>query len=129
MDVLTEKKQVAIYARVATSTQIDSNFALERQILACKERCVSEGYTLEEKHIYQEIVSGAADYNTYAQLTVLRQAAEQHEFDKVYVFTFDRLSRNALYVAAIIGELKQNGVIVESVSEPALLLSPFYQLS
>ncbi len=110
-------KRAAIYARSATINQQDSGpSSIEQQIEACRQYCAEHGYTLDEQYIYQEVYSGA-QYRERPQLTALRVAAGDHEFDALVIFAFDRLARKSVHQTIIIDELTQAGVTVESVQE------------
>ena len=112
-----EPRRAAIYTRSATYDQTDDSH-LPVQLEVCREYCFEHGYTLQEKHIYQDIGSGS-EYKARPQLTALKEAAGDHEIDVVVVYGYDRLSRNHLHLALIIGEIEQLGIDVESVSDPA----------
>ncbi len=73
------------------------------------------GYTTDDKHIYSEIGSGTDGYNRCPQLTALLEAAKQGAFDVLVIATHNRLSRRLAYATAIIEELQQYGVEVESI--------------
>jgi len=108
-------ERAAIYVRSATG---DDN-ALAAQIDQCIAYCQEQGYAVDAEHIYKETssLSGVADYNTYPALTALRKAAKEYQLDKAVVPDFSRFSRKAEYVVAIVNELEQNGVEVESITE------------
>jgi DNA invertase Pin-like site-specific DNA recombinase len=89
---------------------------LEGQILKAQQYCSEHGYSLSESHIYQEVTSGA-EYKNRPQLTALREAARQGQFDTVVVLDYDRLARNQALVMELLTELEQHGVTVESIRE------------
>lgn len=110
-------KRVAIYARSATtSEQGDVPSSIDQQVAACRLYCSEKGYSIDERHIYQEVSSGA-EYEGRPQLTALRLAARNHEFEVLVLPRYDRLARNYAHQAAIIEELARVGVTVESVQE------------
>jgi site-specific DNA recombinase len=111
-------KRVAIYARSATtSEQGEVPSSIDRQVAACRLYCSEKGYAGDERHIYQEVSSGA-EYEGRPQLTALRLAARNHEFEVLVILCYDRLARNYAHQAVIVEELAQVGVTVESVQEP-----------
>jgi DNA invertase Pin-like site-specific DNA recombinase len=119
---LTKKvaTRTAIYARTAVS-QERHNDALASQIEQDKAHCQEHGYTVEETHIYSEECNGSTDYHTRSQLTALLKAAKRREFDIVVVSALDRLSRDYAQVEAIIEELQEYGVIIETIEGPVEL--------
>jgi DNA invertase Pin-like site-specific DNA recombinase len=126
-------KRAAIYARTATSQEPCNSLpvALQEQIKQAQAYCAERGYALDaERHIYQEIASG--NKGDRPQLTALRQAAREGQFTILVVSSFDRLARSSIQQAAIINDLMQAGITVESVQEPygsndALLLATSVQ--
>jgi DNA invertase Pin-like site-specific DNA recombinase len=115
------RNHAAIYARTATS-QVKENFALERQIAACRVYCQKHGYSVEEGHIYSEECSGIEGYQKRLQLgevlrlaTTAKRENQTPPFEKLIVISLDRLSRDYVQQTAIIQELNLQGVIVESL--------------
>ena len=113
----SHEKRAAIYTRSAASQEPgEENNALATQIRLCKMHCQVQGYTTDEKCIYSVIGSGNDDsYNRHPQLTALLEAAKLGAFDVLVIATHNRLSRRLAYAAAIIEELQQYGVEVESI--------------
>jgi site-specific DNA recombinase len=106
-------KRAAIYARSATQSQeVTGMSSIDRQLAACQKYCTYHGYTLEEKHIYHEIVAGK-EYKNRPQFTALLAAAKERQFDVLVIFSIDRLARDFLYRTMILDELTRAGITVE----------------
>src|SRR5712692_6102662 len=110
------RKNAAIYARIATARQHEEHDPLSIQIEAVQRYCSEKGYTVDENHIYQEIVSGADMKRPIVALLLDR--AKQGEFDVVVVFALNRISRNPSKAAVLLATLEGYGVRVESITEP-----------
>ncbi len=108
--------RAAIYARVSTDRQEEDGTSLVTQVKKCLEYCQQKGYLVAEIHIYRDIWTGA-EYRERPELTKLRAAARNKEFDVVVFYAFDRLSRNQVHQAVIIDDLQYNGVGIECVTE------------
>ena len=103
----------AIYIRVSSEKQ-EENYSLETQREGCLQHARERGYVVEERHIYQEVKTGAI-YRERLVLTALRAAARRREFTVVIVYDLDRLSREAEHQTIIMEDLAYNGVKVECV--------------
>jgi DNA invertase Pin-like site-specific DNA recombinase len=115
-------KKAAIYARTAVS-QEHTNYTLERQIEQCKAYCQEHGYMVEENHIYREEYNGATDYQRRPRLGEALQLATMSEpeklpFNTFVIFSIDRLSRDHSQAVAIIEQLQQHNITVESIEGP-----------
>lgn len=80
--------KVAVYCRVSTSDQ-KQHGDLDRQKLRLLEYCAEKKYQVE--HIFEEVGSGLND-NRKKLLRMMRLAAD-HQFDKVVIEHYDRLTR------------------------------------
>ncbi len=109
-------KRAAIYARVSTDRQEEDGTSLVTQVQKCSEYCRQKGYIVAEVHIYRDVWTGA-EYRERPELTKLRAAARNQEFDVAVFYAFDRLSRNQVHQAVIIDDLKYNSVNIECVTE------------
>lgn len=115
-------KRAAIYARSATQQQAHAeNHAVVEQIARCRAYCTEHGYSIGERHIYQDLASGAV-YQDRQQLNGLLAAVREHQIDIVVIYDADRLSRNPVHLVTIIEELAQHNVKVEIVREPFALV-------
>jgi DNA invertase Pin-like site-specific DNA recombinase len=112
----SKQMRAAIYTQSAESKEPgEENNALATETRLCKMHCHVQGYATDEKHIYSEIGSGNDGYNRCPQLTALLEAAKLGAFDVLVIATHNRLSRRRAVAAAIIDELQQYGVEVESI--------------
>ncbi len=112
----TAPKRAAMYIRSAVSQELGEEYdALATQIRLCRMYCQIQGYTTDGDHIYSQIGSNTDSYNQHPQLTALLEAAKLGAFDVLVISTHNRLSRRLAYATAIIDELQQYGVEVESV--------------
>ena len=104
----------AIYVRVSTPGQEEGS-SLASQESICKAAADKDGHTVPEQFIWREKASGE-DLHRDA-LNDLRRAARQHQFDVLYVYHSDRLSRDPLDIMTLLKEFTENGVRVEFVSD------------
>ena len=109
-------KRAAIYARNATIQERIPSYAMEAQVHECREYILNKGYQLVSGLVYTERANDTAVDRP--GLSALREAAKRAEFAVLVVFDPDRLSRRPSHVTALLAELEQDGVKVESVSEP-----------
>jgi len=93
--------RVVKYQRVSTSHQELENqtHSLDKQIELLGWTCVGE---------YKEVVSGVKD--TRPQLQKLLEDAQKRKFDRVIVFSLDRLGRKIVSVINTIHSLEECGV-------------------
>lgn len=117
----------AIYARSATANDRAAQSPLDWQIALCQQYCQQHGYTVEERHVYQEIASGA-DYRNRPGLRALCLAATCQEFEVVVIVSHDRLARNPLHVATLLESLDSMGIRVELLHEPPDAQEQFIQI-
>src|SRR5262245_47049004 len=111
----TAPKRAALYTRSAGSQEPGEEYnALATQIRLCMMYGQSQGDTTDDKDIYSEIGNGTTDQNRRPQLTTLLEAAKQGAFDVLVIATHNRLSHSLTHTTAILEELKQYGVQVES---------------
>jgi site-specific DNA recombinase len=105
--------RAAIYIRVSSKNQ-EKGYSLETQLKGCKEYCEERGYSVEDRHIYSETMTGVI-YREREILNALRAAARRKEFDVVVVYDVDRLSRDPVHQLIISDELTEHNVRLESV--------------
>lgn len=111
------RRNAAIYARSATLPQSREADTLAEQVRECRSYCEKQRWCVEDRHIYQEVASGATGINR-PEVARLLHAAKQGAFDAVVVFAYDRLSRIHAHSASLVAALENWGVHVVSVSEP-----------
>jgi DNA invertase Pin-like site-specific DNA recombinase len=102
--------QVAIYSRVSTTQQNDD--AQYEELAALCARC---GW--EITNVYREKVSGTKSADARPELKKLLTAARQRRFDKVVVWSADRLGRSMRHLVSVLGELNDCGVHVFSYKQ------------
>jgi len=108
--------KVAIYARVSTSKQ-EVEQTIESQIELLKEYVSKEGEELDKKHIYIDDGYSGTKLERPG-LDTLRDGAADSEFQKVIIFSPDRLARNYAYQVIVIEELNKHGCEVVFLQRP-----------
>ncbi len=109
------QKKAAIYARSATPQGLGQGFLIDAQIHECLDHAQKQGYQVIGGQIYEEIWAGTT--LDRPQLTKLREAAKLGLFDVLVVSDVGRISRKLEQVLAVIQELDDLGITVESVQE------------
>lgn len=107
--------RIAIYVRVSDPKQKD-NTSLASQEDACRGYVGSRGWSLDERHVYREVYSGA--YVDRPQFDRLRGAIERRELDRVVVWHSDRFGRDPDDRVYLRVEAKRRGVTYVSVTDP-----------
>jgi len=87
-------KPAAIYARVATSEQVDRRYSLPSQIKDCKKFAELNGFTVAG--IYQDEISGAKPIASRPDGGQMQKAINTGQIKAVIVYRVDRLSRNSV---------------------------------
>jgi site-specific DNA recombinase len=54
----TTTKKAAIYCRVSTAGQEEDGTSLDTQEARCRQYATTQGYTVEEAHVYREVYTG-----------------------------------------------------------------------
>lgn len=114
-----QQKRAAIYIRVSGRTQAEKGSSLQSQLQGCREHALSQGYLIDEARIFREVHT-AVEYYERPEMMRMREAAKRREFDAVIVYAYDRLARKQIHQAIIIDSLQQQGITVESVTEPQI---------
>lgn len=108
--------RAALYARVSTTKQ-ELEQTIESQIERLKEYIKNEGLELDEKHIY--IDEGYSGIKLERPgLDTLRDSAADGEFQKVIIYSPDRLARRYAYQVIVIEELNKFGCEVIFLQRP-----------
>ena len=103
-------KRVALYARVSSEKQVQSN-TIESQITALKERISCDGLTLIDDCIF--IDNGhSGSHLARPALELLRDKVSFTEIDKLYVHSPDRLARKYAHQTLLLEEFSTYGVEV-----------------
>ena len=95
--------RVVKYQRVSTTNQEVENQtdSIDDQIERLGWTCVGE---------YKEVISGMKSRDTRPQLRQLLQDSKKRKFDRVIVYSLDRLGRSVVDVISTINELEEVGV-------------------
>ena len=97
------RMRTATYKRVSTQKQ-----ELENQSNSIAKQIDVLGWTLVKE--YEEVISGTKSRDTRPQLRQLIADARKREFDRLVVFSLDRLGRSIVDVINTIHELEECGV-------------------
>jgi DNA invertase Pin-like site-specific DNA recombinase len=110
------EKRAVIYTRVSDPSQIENN-SLETQEISCKKSAESQGYTIVK--IFREEGVSAKHVQTRPQLKELLSfcSKKSNRISVVYVYKFDRFSRNMEEGLAAISVLAKYDISVLSIME------------
>jgi DNA invertase Pin-like site-specific DNA recombinase len=97
------RMRTATYKRVSTHKQ-----ELENQSNSIAKQIDALGWTLVKE--YEEVISGTKTRDSRPQLRQLIADARKREFDRLVVFSLDRLGRSIVDVINTIHELEECGV-------------------
>ena len=101
---------VALYVRVSTSSQHTEN-----QIWELKEICSRNRWNIVE--IYDETTSGILGVNQRTELKRLLDDAGRKKFDKVVVWSVDRIGRSMKHLVNVLSQLKDIGCDIYSYKQ------------
>ncbi len=108
--------KAAVYARVSTLKQ-ELEQTIESQLECLKDYVSNEGLELDENHIYiDEGYSGTKLERP--GLDALRDGAADGDFQKVIIYSPDRLARRYAYQVIVIEELNKHGCEVIFLQRP-----------
>ena len=131
-----KETRVAIYLRVSTDDQAaEDRYGLIIQEESARAYCKSQGFILDEKHVYKdEGFSGALSVNKRPALKKLFEEAKEKEIDLVLVHKMDRMARDVRILVNVVHDLKYMGVSFCSVTESVDTSTPlgkafFHQLA
>ena len=102
--------RVAIYSRVSTAQQDDQAQFEELQAL-----CLRSGW--EVARIYREKVSGTKGADARPELKRLLVDAKRRHFDKVIVWSIDRLARSMRHLVSVLAEMNDCGIHIFSYKQ------------
>ena len=106
----------AIYARVSTSRQ-ELDQTIESQLECLRQYVASEGLVLDEKHVYIDEGYSGTRLERPA-LDALRDGAQDGDFQKIVIYSPDRLARNYAYQVVVSEELVKHGCDVFFLQRP-----------
>ena len=101
---------VALYVRVSTSSQHTEN-----QIYELKEICKRNRWNIVD--IYDETISGTKGINEREELNRLMTDASRKKFDKVVVWSVDRIGRSMKHLVNVLSQLKDIGCDIYSYKQ------------
>ena len=100
--------RAGIYARVSTNAQSRFGTSLDMQVASCRAAAEKAGYFVADKHIWRETYSGRV--LDRPQLSRMMEVVRGSALDAVWVYHWDRLSRNAVHLVQIMKNLAECGV-------------------
>jgi site-specific DNA recombinase len=112
-----------IYTRVSTKEQADNNMSLSTQLKACELFAIKNNYSIVGQFggTYESAKNDERkEFNK--MLSFVRKANERISY--IIVFSVDRFSRSGANAIYITEQLKKQGVIVVSVSQPTDASTP-----
>ena len=102
--------KVAMYVRVSTQQQTTEN-----QLLELYEVCERNDWTVVEE--YNETVSGTKGVSERSELHRMLQDASRKKFDKVVVWSVDRVGRSMKHLVSVLSQLKDLDVDIYSYKQ------------
>ena len=102
--------KVAIYTRVSTSDQTTQN-----QLMDLEE--VIERNNWEVVEFYDEVISGTKGVDERFELARMLKDAQRKKFEKLIIWSVDRLGRNLKNIIRVLSDLQESGVEVYSYKQ------------
>ena len=102
--------KVGIYVRVSTLQQTTEN-----QLLELYEICERNDWSVVEE--YNETVSGTKGVDGRSELSRLLQDAQRKKFEKVVIWSVDRLGRSMKHLVMVLSQLKDLDVDIYSYKQ------------
>ena len=94
---------VAIYTRVSTAQQTTEN-----QLIELRELAQRADWTVVDE--YSEVVSGTKGASDRSELARMLLDASRKRFDKIVVWSVDRLGRDMTNLVSVLNELNERGI-------------------
>lgn len=104
----------AAYVRVSTEEQAREGFSLPAQLRAARERAIQDGARIDHEFVDEGLSGSRSDRPEYQKMLAL---AAEGRFQILYVWTFDRLNRDAEEALRARRMLEAAGVRLVSVTE------------
>jgi DNA invertase Pin-like site-specific DNA recombinase len=101
---------VAVYVRVSTSSQTTEN-----QLIELSEVCERNKWHITS--VYNETISGTKGVDERDELNRMMQDAPRKKFDKIVVWSCDRLSRSMTHLVNVLSQMKDVGVDIYSYKQ------------
>ena len=102
--------KVALFLRVSTTGQTTEN-----QLRELTEVCKRNNWQIVEQ--YDETVSGTKGVNERSELNRMLKDASRRKFEKVVVWSVDRLGRNMKHLVSVLSQLKDTGINLYSYKQ------------
>ena len=110
MLVTKPSTKVAMYVRVSTQQQTTEN-----QLLELYEVCERNDWTIVEE--YNETVSGTKGVSERSELHRMLKDASRKKFDKVVIWSVDRLGRSMKHLVTVLSQLKDLDIDIYSYKQ------------
>jgi DNA invertase Pin-like site-specific DNA recombinase len=110
MLVTKPSTKVAMYVRVSTQQQTTEN-----QLLELYEVCERNDWTVVDE--YNETVSGTKGVSERSELHRMLKDASRKKFDKVVVWSVDRVGRSMKHLVSVLSQLKDLDVDIYSYKQ------------
>ncbi len=101
---------VAVYVRVSTSGQTTEN-----QLIELSEVCDRNKWHIT--NVYNETISGTKGVDERAELNRMMKDASRKKFDKVVVWSVDRIGRSMKHLVNVLSQLKDLGCDIYSYKQ------------
>ena len=102
--------KVAIYTRVSTSQQ-----TVQNQLLELYEVCERNDWTVVEE--YSEVISGTKGVEERSELERMLIDASRREFDKVVIWSVDRVARSMKHLIQVLSQLDDLDIDIYSYKQ------------
>tara|TARA_B100000963_G_C22369741_1_gene555339 strand:- start:79 stop:546 length:468 start_codon:yes stop_codon:yes gene_type:complete len=102
--------KVGVYVRVSTQQQTTEN-----QLLELYEVCERNDWSVVEE--YNETVSGTKGVNDRKELERMLKDASRKKFDKLVIWSVDRLGRSMKYLVSVLSQLKDLDIDIYSYKQ------------
>ena len=110
-----KKGKFVVYPRVSAAAQ-EEGTSLDTQTAACIKLAVLQGYSEDDAIVLREVWTGVTVDRP--QLAIARRMSADGEIEAMFVYSTDRLSRDAVDLLVLIREFGACGVDLRFVLEP-----------
>ena len=108
--------KAAIYVRVSTARQAESDLSIPDQVSQCRAYCERQGWKVVD--IFTEPGASALDEDRPAfQEMIFKATRSDHPFDYVVVHSLSRFSRDSLHSELYVRQLRKAGVELVSITQ------------
>lgn len=108
--------KAAIYVRVSTARQAESDLSIPDQASQCRAYCERQGWKVVD--IFTEPGASALDEDRPAfQEMIFKATRSDHPFDYVVVHSLSRFSRDSLHSELYVRQLRKAGVELVSITQ------------